>query len=62
MKQRNRRPRLAEGLFGERVRKMEEPKSYTEAETWELLEMAGGNYQMTRNSSMEIMSNLAQRV
>lgn len=62
MKQRNRRPRLAQGMFKPRVKKEKEQKYYEPKSTFELLELAGGNYQMTRNSPMEVMSALAVRV
>ena len=62
MKQRNRRPRMAQGLFDPRMKKEKESKYYEPASTFALLHMAGGNYDMTRQSNMDVMTALATRV
>jgi hypothetical protein len=53
---------MAQGLFDERKRKEVPVKTYTPASTFALLHMAGGNYHMTRQSPMEVMTNLAYTV
>lgn len=62
MKQRNRRPRMGQGMFDPRVKKEKEVKYYEPAGTFALLQMAGGNYDMTRQSPMDVMTALATKV
>ena len=62
MNQRNRRPRMNQGLFDPRVKKEKEVKYYEPLSTFELLHKAGGNYDMTRQSPMDVMTALATRV
>lgn len=62
MNQRNRRPRMNQGLFDPRVKKEKEVKYYEPASTFALLEMAGGSYDMTRQSPMDVMTALATKV
>ena len=62
MKQRNRRPRMNQGMFDPRIKKEKETKYFEPASTYALLNMAGGNYDMTRDSPMDVMTALATRV
>ncbi len=44
------------------VRKQKEQKYYEPASTFALLQMAGGNYDMTRQGTMDVMTALATKV
>ena len=50
------------GMFDPRVKKEPEVQYFEPASTFKLLEMAGGNYEMTRQSNMEVMTALATKV
>lgn len=62
MKQRNRRPRTQQGMFDPRIRKSEVVADTTPKKTIDLLRLAGGTLESIQTTTMENLTNIAQRV